>query len=246
MTRRNCWQQDILTAGDGLCWPPAVRQLAEEGPPLVYSLLLDRLKVAFTRQQGELEYTQEAAHSTRRILFAADATGRAIADGLSAGVRAIPALPLAPPYRRRSDHPAAPFHRSAGYLRAHRPAWAAICSTRTPAKCAKCWRVKPSWRPADWGRCTCIPPIRAVRAATGWRWRIARGAQIINAEYHPVSSHRLFPPRCRPLPDLRIGARRRRVPAQSAGGALHGTLSSAGRPGAARCGGALDLGGDAP
>ncbi len=38
-------------------------------------LLIDRLHVAFTRQDGELEYTQEAAHSTRRILFAADATG---------------------------------------------------------------------------------------------------------------------------------------------------------------------------
>jgi len=89
-------EKDILEAGDGLCWPPAVRQLAEDGPPLVYSLLIDRLKVAFTRQDGHLEYTQEAAHSTRRILFAADATGRAIADGLAAGVRAHPNITIWP------------------------------------------------------------------------------------------------------------------------------------------------------
>jgi len=87
-------EKDVLAAGDGLCWPPAVKQLAEEGPPLVYSLLLDRLKVAFTRLNGELEYTQEAAHSTRRILFAADATGRAIADGLSTGVRDHPNITI--------------------------------------------------------------------------------------------------------------------------------------------------------
>ncbi len=87
-------EKDVLAAGDGLCWPPAVKQLAEDGPPLVYALLLDRLNVAFTRQNGELEYTQEAAHSTRRILFAADATGRAIADGLSAGMRSHPNITI--------------------------------------------------------------------------------------------------------------------------------------------------------
>ena len=86
--------RDIIQAGDGLCWPPAVRQLAEQGPPLVYELLVERFKVEFTRQDGELVYTQEAAHSTRRILFSADATGRAIAEGLAAGVRAHPNIEI--------------------------------------------------------------------------------------------------------------------------------------------------------
>ena len=79
--------KDIIAAGNGLCWPPAVTQLAEAGPPLVYHLLVDRLGVPFERQDGELVYAQEAAHSTRRILYAADATGRAIAEGMAAGVR---------------------------------------------------------------------------------------------------------------------------------------------------------------
>lgn len=79
--------RDVLAAGNGLCWPPAVRQLAYDGPPLVYSLLIDRLGVEFTRADNRLVYTQEAAHSTRRILYAADATGRAIEEGLAAGVQ---------------------------------------------------------------------------------------------------------------------------------------------------------------
>jgi len=82
--------KDVLAAGNGLCWPPAVRQLAYDGPPLVYALLIDRLGVSFTREDDRLVYTQEAAHSTRRILYAADATGRAIAEGLVAGVQAHP------------------------------------------------------------------------------------------------------------------------------------------------------------
>jgi L-aspartate oxidase len=80
--------KDVEAAGNGLCWPPAVRQLAYEGPPLVYSLLVDRLGVEFTREDDHLVYAQEAAHSTRRILYAADATGRAIEEGVAAGVRA--------------------------------------------------------------------------------------------------------------------------------------------------------------
>jgi L-aspartate oxidase len=83
---------DIEAAGDGLCWPPAVRQLAEMGPPLVYRLLVERLGVEFTREDEALVYTQEAAHSTRRILYAADATGRAIAEGMGRGVAEHPGI----------------------------------------------------------------------------------------------------------------------------------------------------------
>lgn len=87
-------EQDILAAGDGMCWPPAVQQLAHIGPPLVYELLVDRLAVDFTRENGDLVYTKEAAHSTRRILFSADATGRAIAEGLANGVREHPNIEI--------------------------------------------------------------------------------------------------------------------------------------------------------
>ncbi len=82
--------QDIIAAGDGLCWPAAVELLAQEGPPLVYELLVNRLGVPFARTDGQLDYTREAAHSTQRILYKGDATGKAIAVGLAAGVRQHP------------------------------------------------------------------------------------------------------------------------------------------------------------
>jgi L-aspartate oxidase len=85
---------DITAAGGGLCWPPAVRKVAVEGPPLVYALLVERLGVPFARDADDLMYTQEAAHSTRRILYAADATGRAISERLIAGIAAHPQITL--------------------------------------------------------------------------------------------------------------------------------------------------------
>lgn len=85
---------DIYAAGDGLCWPAAVEQLAQEGPALVYAVLIDRLGVTFTRKDNRLVYTQEAAHSTRRILYADDATGRAIAEGMATGVQNHPRIEI--------------------------------------------------------------------------------------------------------------------------------------------------------
>jgi L-aspartate oxidase len=81
-------ERDILATGDGLCDPQAVAVLAHEGPPLVDELLVQRLGVAFSRnERGELDLTQEAAHSTRRILHADDATGQAIAAPLVGALR---------------------------------------------------------------------------------------------------------------------------------------------------------------
>jgi L-aspartate oxidase len=75
--------RDILNAGDGLCHEGAVRTLAHSGPPLVQSILLDRLQVPFDRQpDGRLALGREGGHSLPRILHATDATGRAIEDAL--------------------------------------------------------------------------------------------------------------------------------------------------------------------
>ena len=69
---------DIVAAGDGVCSPEAVRLLAE-GLPDVMRYLVDELHVELSRSPGGgLDYTQEAAHSRRRIAHADDATGHAI------------------------------------------------------------------------------------------------------------------------------------------------------------------------
>jgi L-aspartate oxidase len=80
---------DILAAGDGLCNPEAVRLLADHLPEIVDDFLIRQLGVSFTRDsQGELDFTQEAAHSRRRIVHANDATGHAIAERLLTAVQA--------------------------------------------------------------------------------------------------------------------------------------------------------------
>ncbi len=87
--------RDILAAGDGLCSEEAVRLLAESIPAIVDGFLVEELKVSFTRGADDgLDFTQEAAHSRRRIAHADDATGHAISIRLLDAVRAEPRIQL--------------------------------------------------------------------------------------------------------------------------------------------------------
>src|SRR5438874_9016044 len=80
--------EDIIRAGAGLSSEEAVRFLAVEGPRVVKELLLDKINVPFsTSEEGELDLTQEGAHSIPRIIHAGDATGRAIETSLLNRVR---------------------------------------------------------------------------------------------------------------------------------------------------------------
>jgi L-aspartate oxidase len=76
--------EDTLKAGAGLCSPEAVQLLVEKAPECVRSLV--EMGVAFDRQGEDLALTLEAAHSRRRVLHAADATGRAMVSTLAAQV----------------------------------------------------------------------------------------------------------------------------------------------------------------
>jgi L-aspartate oxidase len=83
--------RDILDAGAGLSYPPAVRILAEEGTRLVQRLLIERAGVSFDKApDGTLDYSIEGAHSRARILHVGDATGEAIIRGLHRLMRARP------------------------------------------------------------------------------------------------------------------------------------------------------------
>jgi len=87
--------KDIVAAGDGLCNPEAVRLLAESIPDVVEDFLLRQLDVQFSRNEaGELDYTQEAAHSRRRIAHADDATGHAIISRIAEAVQSEPRIQL--------------------------------------------------------------------------------------------------------------------------------------------------------
>lgn len=84
---------DIIQASDGTANPLAVEHLVREGPVAVKELLLDDLGVAFDRDaRGELEYTREGGHSSRRIIHAKDMTGHAILQNIVARVDATPSI----------------------------------------------------------------------------------------------------------------------------------------------------------
>jgi len=75
--------EDVLRAGAGLSWPPAVEILAEEGPRLLDEMLVGPGRPAFDRDPaGALVYGLEGAHSRRRILHVGDRTGAAIMEAL--------------------------------------------------------------------------------------------------------------------------------------------------------------------
>jgi len=87
---------DVLRAGAGLSNEEAVRFLAVEGPRVVRELLLEEINVPFsTSEEGELDLTQEGAHSIPRIIHAGDATGRAIEISLLNRVKSEPNITLA-------------------------------------------------------------------------------------------------------------------------------------------------------
>lgn len=74
--------KDTIKAGAGLCNRQAVEVLVTEGPARVKELI--RLGTSFDHIEGELDLTQEGAHSRRRILHArGDATGVEIRESLT-------------------------------------------------------------------------------------------------------------------------------------------------------------------
>ncbi len=85
--------QDTLVAGAGLCNPEVVRFTVEHGREVID--WLSRQGVPFTietKANGSVDYhlTREGGHSHRRVVHAADATGRAIQTTLEEQVRSHP------------------------------------------------------------------------------------------------------------------------------------------------------------
>ena len=78
--------EDTLKAGGGLCDPDVVRYTVQHGPEAI-KWLIDQ-GVPFTRADDHFHLTREGGHSHRRIIHAADATGRALEDTLLEQARA--------------------------------------------------------------------------------------------------------------------------------------------------------------
>lgn len=77
--RKEELKNDLLQAGVNHNFTDAVEMFAEEGPELVFDFFIKEMGIEFNRTtEGEFDYTEEAAHSTRRILHYADHTGEKI------------------------------------------------------------------------------------------------------------------------------------------------------------------------
>src|SRR5688572_29993659 len=88
-------EEDTVTAGAGLCDERAVETLVSEGTRYVKELI--EWGHAFDRDGGKLVFTQEAAHSRRRILPAhGDSTGAEIVRSLIARAREEKSINLLP------------------------------------------------------------------------------------------------------------------------------------------------------
>ena len=85
--------QDTLQAGAGLCHEEAVRYTVENGPDAIRWLIEQGVK--FTQNEDKKYHlTREAGHSHRRILHAADATGKEVSTSLADRVKNNPNIRL--------------------------------------------------------------------------------------------------------------------------------------------------------
>lgn len=88
-------KEDIVETGDGINNPEAVEILSTEGKKMVDDILIDKLKIPFSRSSPDkLDYAQEGGHSRRRILHIKDTTGRTIAEKFISALQANPNVTL--------------------------------------------------------------------------------------------------------------------------------------------------------
>ncbi len=89
--------KDIQNAGCGLCNEEAVRADVLAGFEVTKKLFINTFKTDFNRApDGKLQFTQEAAHSKKRIIFSKDTTGRAIIDAMQKHLKKLKNLRLLP------------------------------------------------------------------------------------------------------------------------------------------------------
>jgi L-aspartate oxidase len=84
---------DTMRAGVGLCHREAVEMIVEDGPARVREL--GRYGVRFSRSGSSFALGREGGHSRRRIVHAADMTGKEIERGLLAAAAEKPRIRIA-------------------------------------------------------------------------------------------------------------------------------------------------------
>ena len=191
--------EEVSRAGAGHCHLNAVNILANEGPGLVESLLIERLQVPFDRNAaGELSLVREGGHSIPRIIHAADYTGNAIEVALLSALNTHPNITLL------AGHTAidllTPSHHGLNRLAVYEPqsCVGAYLLNQDNNSVIRCLARKTILATGGLGQiflCTTNPPgARGDGLAMAYR----AGARVINAEFvqfHPTAFYHPHAPR---------------------------------------------------
>ena len=86
--------KDTLSVGSGLCDPDAVRGIVEGGKSAINWLIQNGVTFTTEGDQQKFHLNQEGGHSHRRVVHAADATGKVVQNSLETNVRAHPNITI--------------------------------------------------------------------------------------------------------------------------------------------------------
>ncbi|MFV1996834.1 MAG: L-aspartate oxidase [Acidiferrobacterales bacterium] len=89
--------QDTLGTGAGLCKPETVKFVVEHGPDAIHWLIQEGVpftKMSDSEDESLYHLTREGGHSHRRVIHAADQTGKAIENTLESQIRQHPNIEL--------------------------------------------------------------------------------------------------------------------------------------------------------
>jgi L-aspartate oxidase len=185
--------EDIIRAGAGHSNPRAVQILAEEGPKLVKKILVDKVGVPFDRDgNNNLATIREAAHSTNRILHAADSTGRAIEIALLDSLKKHPNVNLL------TSHTAVdlltPSHHSKNRLAVYEPSSCvgAYVLNQKQKKVYRYLAKKTILASGGLGQIYLRTTNPAGARGDGLAMAYRAGARVINCEFiqfHPTTFH---------------------------------------------------------
>ena len=188
--------EDILRAGAGHSYPPAVRMLAEEGPPAVEDVLIERVQASSSTatRTARSRCAREGGHTLPRILHVADHTGEAIEVALARALAGAPQHHAADrPHCGRPADARAPCAEPALHLRAARVRGRVPVRPGDRAGEARAWRAKTVLATGGLGqiflRTTNPVGSRGDGVAMAWN----AGARLINMEFvqfHPTTFHK--------------------------------------------------------
>nr|HMN30353.1 FAD-dependent oxidoreductase [Caldilineaceae bacterium] len=182
---------DVIQAGAGHSYAPAVQLLAEEGPGAVQRILLDRVAVPFDRdERGDLSLVREGGHTLPRIIHATDASGKAMQIAL------LNALQNHPRVQLLTGHTAVdlltPAHHSLDRLAVYAPrsCIGAYLFDRKQGRVVRCLAQKTVLATGGLGQIYLRTTNPAGARGDGLAMAYRTGVRIINAEFvqfHPTA-----------------------------------------------------------